>query len=693
MEIREKTFDEIESIVSTAIEDCVDFVETEISEIRIKCAEYADGKTKLGYEEGRSRVVSTIVRDKVQAVKPSIMRVFMSTDKPVEFVPKGPGNDVALAEQATDFIQHEFQRLNGYKILNDLIHDALVKKQGICKAYYKTYPKAKIHMFTDLSADELTLLVNEPGVEVLEQSSEMNEEDDAPYYSVKIQRTETKGELCIESVPSEEFFISREARDINSAYCVAHRTEMRAGDVVEMGFDPEIVYELDSFDNDTGVLQEEKSQRHGYTNNNDDDENALDPAMRNCLITEAYMRIDIDGTGVPVLHKFVMGGTSYKLMDYEPCERVPLVKIEVDPEPHSFYGNSLAEKLCDDQDAATSVLRGILDNVALTNSPRLAFVNGQVNVDDLFNGNEIGGLVRMNQPGAVQDLSVPFVAGQTLSALTYLDKMVDAKSGVTANIALNPDALQSTTKSGVTAAVEAAAGQVEVMCRNIAEGFKDLFQLLLELTHKNFDEEKVMKLNGVFVPVDPRKFDTSYDVSINVGLGTGREDERVAALQQALQLQMQVYAQYGAQNGLVSLTNIRNSLADILAVNGVRNSDRYFAPINQEIEQQMLAQQQQQQQQMSQQQQDPNAAYLQAEQMKAQAKAGTDMAKLQFEAAKATADDDRERDKMAQDLLVNAAKIAGQYGSTVDVAAIRAEQDKMRTVAGIAQQGMNNGQQ
>ena len=190
----------------------------------------------------------------------------------------------------------------------------------------------------------------------------------------------------------------------------------------------------------------------------------------------------------------------------------------------------------------------------------------------------------------------------------------------------------------------------------------------------------------MFVPVDPTTFDLTYDVSINVGLGTGREDERVAALQQALQLQMQVYGQYGAQNGLVSLTNIRNSLADILAVNGVRNSDRYFAPINQEIEQQMLAQQQQQQQAMSQQQQDPNAAYLQAEQMKAQTKAGTDMAKLQLEAAKATAQDDRERDKMAQDLMVNAAKIAGQYGATVDVAAIKAEQDKLRTVAGIAQQ-------
>ena len=293
----------------------------------------------------------------------------------------------------------------------------------------------------------------------------------------------------------------------------------------------------------------------------------------------------------------------------------------------------------------------------------------------------------MRQNGAIQDLSVPFTAGQTLNALTYMDKLVEQKTGVTQNMALNPDALQSTTKAAVTASVEAAAGQVEVMVRNLADGLRDLFKLMLQIVHKNFDEEQMMRLNGIFTPVDPRVWDTSMDISINVGLGTGREDERVAALQQALQLQTQIYQGYGPQNGLVSLTNIRNTLTDMLAAAGVRNSDRYFAPITQEIEQQMLALQQQQQQMMAQQQQDPSAAFMQAEQIKAQAKASTDMAKLQLDAQKAIAEDDLKRDQMAQDLLVDAAKIAGQYGAQVDVASIKAEQEKLRTVANVAQGG------
>ena len=691
MELEPKSREEIESIVQDAIQNAVDFVESEISDARIKAQRYMDGEVDIGYEDGRSKVVATKVRDVVRAVKPSIMRVFLSTTKPVEFVPKGP-EDVAMAEQATDFIHHEFQRLNGYRVLSDAIHDALVKKQGIIKSYYKRYPTAKIYTFTDLSEDELTLLTSDPDVQILEQEMEMRMEMDAmgmdieaPVFSVKISRTQMKGELCLESVPPEELFVNRDARTMDDAYIIAHRTDMRAGDLIQMGFDPEIVLNLDGLESGSEITEVEVFARQGY-DEDFADESEQDPAMKNITVTEAYMRMDVDGSGVPVLHKFLCGGTKYELLDFEPVDDIPLVKLEIDPEPHSFYGSSLAELIIEDQDASTAILRGILDNVALTNSPRLGFLEGSVNVDDLMNA-EIGGLVRMRQPGAIQDLAVPFTAGQTLSALTYMDKMVEQKTGVTQNIALNPDALQSTTKAAVTASVEAAAGQVEVMVRNLADGVRDLFRLMLKLSHKNMDEERMMRMNGQFVPVDPRVWDVGMDININVGLGTGREDERVAALQQALQLQTQVYQQYGPMNGLVSLTNIRNTLTDMMAAAGVRNSDRYFAPINQEIEAQMLQMQQMQQQQLAQQQQDPNAAYLQAEQMKAQAKVSTDMAKLQLDAQKAMAEDDRERDRMAQDLLVDAAKIAGQYGTQVDIARVKAEQDRMRTVANIAQGG------
>jgi len=300
--------------------------------------------------------------------------------------------------------------------------------------------------------------------------------------------------------------------------------------------------------------------------------------------------------------------------------------------------------------------------------------------------NEIGAIVRMRQAGSVQELTVPFTAGQTLSALTYMDQLVENKTGVSrASMGLDPDAMQSTTKAAVQATIQAQAGQVEVMVRNLADGMKRLFKIMLELHVKNTDEEQMMRMNGRFVPVDPRVWNAEMYISINVGLGTGREEEKMMALQQTLQIQQQVYQTYGPFNGMVSLTNIRNTLTDLMATAGIRNSDRYYAPITPEVEQQLLMLQQQAQQQQAQ-GSDPNQAFLAAEQIKAQAKMQTDMAKLQLDAQKAIADDDLKRDQMAQDLMVDAAKVYGQYGAAVDVARVKAEQDKLRTIAGIAQQ-------
>ena len=682
MQPKAKTKREIEGIVQDAMAQAVDFVESEITQDRIKAQRYFDGEVDIGYEDGRSKVVATKVRDTVRAVKPSIMRVFMSTARPVEFMPRGP-EDVAAAEQATQYIHYVFTKNNGYRVLNDAIHDALIKKNGVVKAYWESWYDAEIHTYDNLTDEEYTLLTSEDDIEILEHGMEMSMsmdefgmEVETPTHSLKISRQIENGQMRLESVPPEEFFINSQARNIDDAYIVAHRTEMRVGDLVEMGYDFEEVSNLDGLYGASDISEAETIERQGYAQDDYEDQEG-DPAMRSVAVTEAYMKIDVDGTGVPVLHRLICGGTNYQLLDFEPWDEIPFAVFEIDPEPHTFFGRSLAEIVMDDQDAATAILRGVLDNVAMTNNPRIGIVDGAVNIDDVLN-NEIGAIVRMRQAGAVQELTVPFTAGQTLGALQYMDQVVESKTGVSrASMGLDPDTMQSTTRAAVQATIQAQAGQIEVMVRNLADGMKRLFGIMLRTAIKHTDEEQAMQMNGQFVQVDPRVWRADMDIGINVGLGTGREEEKMMALQQTFQIQQQIYTQYGPFNGMVSLTNIRNTLSDMLAAAGVRNSDRYFAPITPEIEQQLLAMQQQAQAQQAQ-GTDPNQAFLQAEQMKAQAQMQSDMAKLQLEQQKLMMDDDRKRDQMDQDLLVDAAKVLGQYGTQVDVAAIRAAQQAAR---------------
>ncbi len=687
--LKPMTDQEIEAIAREAATDSIDFVESEIAEDRIKAQRYFDGEVDIGEEEGRSKVVSTKVRDTIRAIKPSLMRVFLSTDKPVEYVPRGP-EDVQAAEQATEYMHYVFNEHNGYRVLNDAFHDAMVKKVGIVKVYWDNYQEQETYDFENLNEMEYRVLTMDDDVEVLESTTrteievdDMGLDTEVTVYDLKIARYKDVGKMCIESVPPEEFFVDRGARSLEEAYAVSHRTEMRIGDLLAMGYEYDDVKDLQGLRQSDTFSEAEEFERSGYQDDNTDD-NIKDPAMRLVAVTEVYMKIDVSGSGIPTLQKVTLGGSKYKLLDYMACSHVPFAAFEVDPEPHTFYGRSIADLIINDQDASTAMIRGVLDNVALTNSPRIEIVDGAVNIDDLLN-NEIGGVIRVKQAGAIQTQAVPFIAGQTLGAIQYMDQEIENKTGVTkASTGLSPDALQNTTAAAVQATVQAQAGQIEVMARNLAEGgMRKMFTLMLKVMHENVEEEQMMRLAGAdYVPVDPRSWNVTMDVTVNVGLGTGQEEQKLAALMQAFQVQQQILGQYGPQNGIVTLTQVRNTLADMLALNGIRNSTRYFNPMNPQVEQQMMQQQQQAAQQQSQQGDPQTQAYLQAEQMKAQTKAQTDMAKLQaqsqkdqfkmqLDAQKAAADDDLARDKMDQDLLVNAAEILGKYGTALDVERIK----------------------
>ena len=700
MRIEPMDKDTVEGIVQKAVQDAVDFIESEISEPRIRAQRYFDGKVDIGHEQGRSKVVATKCRDVVRGIKPSIQRVFLSTENPVEFVPRMP-EDVPIAEQMTKYANYKFQQNNGYRMLNDVFQDAMVKKCGIAKVMFEDKTKSEIYSYTGLSAEEFMFLAEEDDVEVLEQTitqeieiDEMGVEIERPIYDVKISRTVSDGDILITSVPPEEFFVDRNARSIDDFFVVGHRTDMTIGDLLAMG------YEEDEIQGLTGTIStmesEAEFERRGYTVDEDDDE-SVDPTSKKVVVTEAYMKVDAEGLGIPQLYRFVLAGAGYKMLSYDLADEVPFAVFEIDPEPHAFFGRSLVELVMNDQDAATSMLRGVLDNVSLTNNPGLEVIEGQVSIDDLLN-NEIGRIVRVKSSGAIREQVVPFTAGSTLPALQYFDMLVDNKTGVSkAAQGLDPDVLQSATATAVAATMEGAAGQAEVMARNLAEGgMRQLFRLIASTIIKNSDKEEIIRLNNQFVAVDPRVWNADMDIIVNVGLGTGRENEKAAVLRETIQMQMSIWQQYGPNNGMVTMTNIRNTLADTLAAVGLKNSERYYLPVTPESEQQLIAQKQQEAMMAQQQQQqggapasDPNQAFLMAEQMKAQSKVQVDMAKLQLDAQKASADqqfkmhelamkDDLKRDEMVQDLAVEVAKILGQYNSTVNVAAVKAEQDATR---------------
>ena len=690
------TDDQVQDIASDAVTSAISFIESEIAEDRIKSQRYFEGETDIGQEAGRSRIVATKVRDTIRAIKPSLMRVFLSSENAVEFVPTSQ-EDVKSAEQATKYANYRFNELNGYTLLNDVIHDALVKKTGVLKVWWEDNTEEEFFNFSNVTEEEMAAIVNEDDATVIEQSVEMSTmmnpegiEMEMPQYTLKVSYKKEKGKLCIEALPPEEFIVDRNAKSVEDAYIVAHRTEMRVSDLVQMGYEYDMVSELSGLSSDDTYTDSEAFERKGYEQ--DEEANTADVSMKLVAVTEAYMKMDKEGTGVASMYRILMAGGDNKLLECEPWGEVPFAVFEIDPEPHTFFGRSVADLIMNDQDSSTAMLRGMMDNVALTNSPRQGYVQGQVNVDDLMN-NEIGGLVRMKSPAALVDIATPFVAGQVLTAMQYMDNTIEGKTGVSkASQGLDPDALQNTSATAARLQAQQGSAQIEVMARNIAEGgMKRLFKLMLHLLVENSCEETMMRLHGEFVPIDPRSWNTGMDISTNVGLGTGKEETRQMALQQALTMQMQIWTQYGNQNGLVTMTGIRNTLGDMLALAGVKNIDRYFNPMTPETEQQLV----QQQEQLAAQEQESALtdaqALVQSEQYNADKQMEMQQLKLQIEAQKAIAVDDRDRDKMDQDLLIKAAEILGKYGTAVDTANIKKAQEEARYPDATPSQAVSGG--
>lgn len=693
---------QIESIVSTAIQDAVDFIDGEIAPQRIKAQRYFDLEVDIGHEEGRSSVISSKCRDVVRGLKPSLQRVFLSSEKPVEFSPRGP-EDVQVAEQATNFISYKFQQQNGYKLLNDVFQDALVKKTGIAYVYFDEKEETEIETYEGLSDDEFALVGAAEDVEIIEHemrtSTELDEQDievEFVEHDVKISKTIKKGDIAVKAIAPEDFFVDRNSRSVEDCYVIGHSSEMRVADLLAMGFSLEDLAGLNS--TEYSVTDDEAEfERRGYAIDESEDENAS-TASKKITVTQAFMELDIEGTGAPILYQFICAGANYKVLDFYEAEEIPYAIFEVDPEPHAFFGTSIVDLVINDQDASTSMLRGILDNAALVNNPAVQIVDGQVAVEDLLS-NEIGRIVRVKNLGAVSEMAVPFTAAQTLPALQYFDQLVDNKTGVSKMAqGLDPDVLKSATATSVAASLEGQAGQAEVIARNLAEGgMKRLFKLMLNIMVKNIDKEQIIRLNGSFVPIDLKNWNVDLDLICNVGVGTGREREKAATLQQTLQIQQQIYQGYGPQNGVVTLSQMRNTLADLLALGGLKNADRYFMPMTPEKEQQMMQQQQQaaQQAQMAQgQQPNPAQMLMQAEQMKVQTNAQVQMAKAQmdnqYKMHELAMKDDLQRDEMVQDLAVKVAEILGKYGTAVDVQQVKEEQAALRE-HNAQMMGMNGG--
>jgi hypothetical protein len=618
---------QVKGILEAEIDNSLGYIDTETTEARRKALDYYLRNPYGNEVEGRSQIVTGEVAEAIDGALPQLIRVFTTTEDIVYFEPKNPEAEES-AKQATDYCNWVFYRENdGLLILHNWFKDALLQKVGVVKTYWDKREDVTVEKYKNLSEMELAMLLSDESLEVVEQEVEfddggmdmMGQPIVVPRYEVKVKKIKKYGCVRIENVPPEEFLISKAARDIETSPFVAHRKLMPRSDLIAMGYDEDLVYELPSYDDLT--FSQERVARFD-SGEQPDEQQSLDPAMQTVEVYECYIRIDEDDDGIAELRRIVYCGS--EILYDEECDYIPFHSICPIPIPHKFFGQSLADRTVDLQLIKSTIVRQSLDNLYLTNHNRVGVVDGQVNLDDVLNATP-GGVIRMKSPTALVPLAVASTFGQAMPMLQYLDEVQTKRTGISdAQQGLDPDVLSNVTAAAVAAMMKSNSGKMELIARVFAEtGVKSLFKGILHLLGKYQDKPKLVRMRGKYVEYDPRTWQNEYDVSVNVGLGSGDRDQKIAMLQMILAKQEQIIQAYGPSNPLVSVGQYRNTLGKFIEAAGFKDASVFMNEITPE-----------QDAQFSQPQPPTPDAQAQVAEMLAQVEREKTQAKSQIDAAK-----------------------------------------------------------
>lgn len=541
-----------------------------------------DVSKDLPVADGRSCAVSMDVADTIEGLMPALMEVFCGSDEVVRFDPVGP-EDVAAAEQETDYVNHVFMQQNpGFLVLYSFVKDALLSKVGVAKVFWDRRESEERETYLDQPDQVFALLAADPEVEVVAHSERADPDHPGQsLHDVTVARRRTHACARVAPVPPEEFGIARRARSIRDADYCFHEVVRTESDLIDAGYDPGQIRRLPSHAAAAGI---EASARDTVDEGTDAGD-GLNAATRAILVTEHYIRMDYEGTGKARLYRVTTGGEDHAVLT---CGGEPEI-VEEDFIPfaamtpiivtHRFFGRSIADLVMDIQRIKTALLRALLDNAYLANNPRVELAESHASedtLDDLLVSRP-GGVIRTRTPGGVTWQPVPTIGGHVLPLLEYQDVTREWRTGVTRQgQGIDADSLQNQTATAATQLYNAAQARMKLIARIFAEtGIKDLFALLHATIRKHGRQAQTVRLKNAWVAVDPRDWKSRNDMTINVGLGTGGRSERMAQVMALIGLQKEALA--AGLTNLVTVENLYNAAKELARVLELKNVDLFFS--------------------------------------------------------------------------------------------------------------------
>ena len=399
-------------------------------------------------------------------------------------------------------------------------------------------------------------------------------------HDITIVTTKKSAQARVMGVPAEEFGIERGARSISDCNYAFHDIVTKtAGDLIAEGFDEEQVNGLEDYNGNTDpeTFGRDTVSEHSGAGSSTNDSTRL------VKYTEHYIRMDYEGNGKPCLYQVITAGSQGEILRKDnkdcitPFDAIPFASWTPVPQPHRFFGRSIADLVMPVQREKTALKRGALDNLYLHNNPRVEVSEanaGPNTLDDLLVSRP-GGVVRTKTAGGLNWQVVPDITGSVYPMLQYLDAELETRTGLSKQSqGLDANALQNQSATAVAQVFSSSQMRMKLIARLLAEGVKDICSLLHATIRKHGQEAQTVRLRNNWVQVDPRNWKTRNDMTINVGLGTGGKAQQFAQIMALGNVQKELLA--GGKANLVDDQALFNTAQEIAKIMGHKNADKFF---------------------------------------------------------------------------------------------------------------------
>lgn len=543
-----------------------------------------DSKIPAG---SRSKFVMSDVADTVEAIMPSLMRIFTSGKEVVKIEGQGP-EDEAGAELLNHKVNWDFTRQNnGFLVFYDWFKASMLNKFSVVKYWWDSHDEYKTEKFEGLSDEAYQELMSrsdfiEDKHEEIEVQAEIAVQDQMMGPMVlqpRIVAHNVEGRTIkrrvrrpvAEVVPPEEFICSLKTRNLKDEEFVAHRKRVHKFDLIREYDLKESELEIgEIFPTEDSELFERFKDLGGIGFFRDQEEKDF------FYIFECYLKEERKDQRDPVVLTLLGDRVIRKVPNtygHPPfCMNSPLRM------PHRAIGMSVYDMVGDLQKLRTALARVMLNNIYYQTDGMMIVNPWKIDVADFVTQRRPGGIIRTKQDGvnindAVFPVPVQPLAGHVFGLMDSVDSWIQKRTGVTSyNQGMDADSLNKTAR-GISEIMAAAQQRIELIARIYAEtGVRDLMIAFAEMNIEFLDMPTNIRLDQRWAGVDKASIDVLFDCTVDVALGTGSREVKVNQLLGMLDRSLN---QVMIASGVIQPNNVYQLLKTVYVEMGYKNVDQF----------------------------------------------------------------------------------------------------------------------